>query len=95
MAAYADMEKIANEKGLLFVHLNIRSLINKLDIVRQFLIDTNIDCLCLTETWLWDVITNNLVEIDGYKLVRADRHNTSQFTRGGGICMFIKDIYTL
>lgn len=64
---YIDAEKIANEKGLLFVHLNVRSLINKLDIVRHFLLDTNRDCLCLMETWLRDVISDNLIGITVYR----------------------------
>lgn len=92
MAAYVEVDKIANEKAMLFVKLHIRSLINQLEIVKHFLINTGTDCMYLTETWLCEVIPNNLIGIDGYKLVRLDRPNTAQFTRGGGVCMFVKTL---
>lgn len=55
-------------KGHKIVHLNIRSLMNKVDLIRHLLVNNGIVCLCLSETWLRD-----LIYIDGYKVHRADR----------------------
>lgn len=73
------------------VHLNVRSLINKIDLIRLLLISGKIDILSLSETWLKKVIPNALIDIDGYKLHRVDRYNQGIQTRGGGICVYIKE----
>lgn len=83
-------------KGLVIVHLNVRSLINKVDIIRYLISDSDIDCLCLTETWLRDIISDNLIHIEGYKLWRIDREvkdKNGKVIRGGGICIYLKDKY--
>lgn len=61
---------------------------NKIELVRQLLSDGSIDCLCLSETWLQKLIANDLVSVNGYKLLRKDR-----ITKGGGICCYVKYKY--
>ena len=39
-------------KGLHFIHGNIRSMFNKFDQLKQYLLDSNITFLGLSETWL-------------------------------------------
>lgn len=77
----------------MIVHLNIRSLINKIDLIRLLLADRNIDCLCLTETWLKPIITNDLLCIQGYNCLRVDRNRSAGSNRGGGICVYLREDY--
>lgn len=76
---------------MLIIHLNIRSLVNKIDLIRQILVGSTIDCLCLTETWLREIITNDLISVKGYVLWRVDRDTCGESKKGGGICVYIKD----
>lgn len=69
------------------IHLNIRSLVNKIELVRQILLNRKIDCFCISETWLNDLITDDLIQVDGYNLWRKDR-----LSRGGGICCYVNEM---
>ena len=73
--------------GLRLAHLNVRSLLPKLEQVRVLLIDNNFDILVLTETWLHSDIEQH-VEFDGYRVVRCDR-----VERGGGVAIILRDAY--
>ena len=55
------------------------------------------DVLCISETWLHDLINDNDVFIDNYVIIRKDRPKTMNKKRGGGVCVYIlKSIpYTL
>ena len=44
------------------------------------------DIVGITETWLRPHIVTRAVEIPGYSLIRADRHDR----RGGGVAFYIK-----
>ena len=48
---------------------------------------SNIDIMCITETWLHNNISNHEITIQGYKLVRKDRTTK----RGGGIIASIRN----
>ena len=41
--------------------------------------------ICISETWLKSIKSDNLVEVRGYNLVRADR-----ISDAGGVAMFVK-----
>ena len=58
-------------KGLHYVHGNI-CLFNKFSQIKQYLLDSNIACLGLSETWLKSNIPNNMLHIPGYQLARLD-----------------------
>ena len=45
------------------------------------------DFICLSETYLDSTITDSLLEIDGYNLVRADHPNN---IKRGGVCIYYK-----
>ena len=79
--------KDLNLKGLTIFHLNIRSLLYKLDQVKPMLMQANIHIMCITETWLNNNISNHELTIQGYKLVRKDRTTK----RGGGIIAYIRN----
>ena len=71
---------------LSFVHLNVRSIRNKLDIISSEL--SNYDILCFTETHLNPHINNSEITIESHpNIIRNDR--TTNY--GGGICIFTKN----
>ena len=53
--------------------------------LREFLFETKLEVLTLSETWLNTTITNAEFVIEGYTLFRQDRLNK----RGGGVCAYI------
>ena len=69
-----------------FAHLNCRSLVPSLADVRVILNQRDLDILALTETWLSDVVCDDVVRIAGYRFVRRDRGG-----RGGGVGMYVRD----
>ena len=46
------------------------------------------DCICLSETYLDSSVSDSLLKIDGYNLVRADHPND---TKRGGVCIYYKE----
>ena len=76
---------------------NVRSLRNKIDELEAL---TRYDyqyrecCyMCFSETWLSECDTDNSVSISGFNIVRGDRTDASQKSRGGGVCMYINERY--
>ncbi|KAI3368067.1 hypothetical protein L3Q82_026889, partial [Scortum barcoo] len=72
---------------------NVRSLDNKLDLLRLRLGASremrNCAVLCLTETWLNDNMPDPAFQLDGRLLFRADRNQQSGKARGGGLCVYV------
>ena len=66
-------------------HLNIRSLIPKLDEVSVLVNKHNIDILCLNETWLDHNTPTDSISIPGYCLHRTDRNR-----HGGGTAIYVR-----
>lgn len=67
-------------------HLNVRSLVPKFNILKNYLSVNGFDILALTETWLTHVVDDNELHINNFKLVRRDRG----YGRGGGILLYIR-----
>lgn len=67
-------------------HLNIRSVVPKFVAFKNFLIHSNIDVFCLSETWLSNAVSNDSIYIEGYTLLRVDRLH-----RGGGIALYLRN----
>ena len=82
-----------NEKGIHLMHLNIRSLFckNKFDMFKQQMSYSNIDVICISETWLREGLTSNILDIPGFRLLRMDRNwsENNMIKKGGGLCMYI------
>ena len=78
-------DNISAYRGLLFLGLNIRSLLPKLSEVKLLVLKTNASVLCLSETWLDHSITDSEISIPSYSIVRKDRDR-----HGGGVCLYIK-----
>ena len=63
------------------------SLVPKIDEVRIVANSVNPDFISVTETWLQNHVHSNIVELNGYNIVRKDR----QAGTHGGICLYIRD----
>lgn len=71
--------------------LNVRSVKNKAMIVKDYVVDNDIDIMALTETWLRPGNTND-VEVGtlcptGYRFLHVPRSHS----RGGGVGVLFKD----
>lgn len=83
--SYDTPESFKCRKGLGFCHLNVRSLVGKIDMVRIWALSTNADVFVLSETWLNKSISDMDVTIGGYNLFRRDRPK-----KGGGVVIYVK-----
>lgn len=70
-------------------HINIRSILPKIDQINRLLTDSNLDYLCVTESWLNPSTPTDLINIPGFKCYRRDRDQG----RGGSVLLYIKDIF--
>jgi len=87
--AYIDLN-CKLQKGFKVVHLNIQSIVNKLDYVEILLHSNNIDVFCVSETWTTTDIDDSQLKIDGYDFFRLDRSNEK--THGGDRVMcYVKE----
>jgi hypothetical protein len=66
-----------------------RSLISKIDELSATVKSYASDIVVVTETWLSSNVPNSAIDISGYSLLRHDR---SDGRRGGGVCVFVKDM---
>jgi len=74
-------------RGLLGAHLNIRSIISKTEQLTHLLANSNLDFLCISETWLQHSTPINVFTMNGFQCFRRDRTGG----RGGGVLMYVKD----
>ena len=88
-----SINKFVNHKGLLTTHLNARSIWNKIDLIRNTFINKNVDIITFSETWLTSKMPNEMIDIEGYTIVRNDRNwhedQITQITKkGGGVYLY-------
>lgn len=72
-------------KGLHIMHLNVRSLLPKLDEIRMMVCNRQVSVMCFTETWLDESVSDTEIEIENFVVLRNDRNRN-----GGGVCVYIK-----
>ena len=80
-----NMYHMFNSRGLHFIHLNVRSLLPKLDELTQLAGKTRPACIGLSETWLDSSVMDSEISIPGYVLRRRDRNR-----QGGGVCVYVR-----
>lgn len=73
-------------KGILGRHLNIRSILSKTEQINHLLLNSNLDYLCLSETWLYKNTPSAALNMPGYNMFRRDR----EAAKGGGVMIYIK-----
>ena len=87
------MDKLS-QKGLSIVFWNVRSLVNKVDSVRESIRAAKPDLVCITETWLHAGTPDSLFSIPEYSFNRADRlvlTAEGRTKKGGGIGIYIHE----
>ena len=83
-----NLSEATNQRGLKFLHQNIRSLRGKLAELNILISQCpNLHILAFTETWLNDSITDGEVSLPGYSIYRSDRDDGL----GGGIAVYVKE----
>ena len=86
-------DKLKN-KGIDLVHLNIRSLFckNKFDMFKQQLMNSNVNVIGISETWLKKELPSDIISIDGFNVIKNHRNwlERGKTKKGGGVCIYIK-----
>lgn len=62
-------------------------MLSKYKQLEKLLMDSYLDFLCLSETWLTKTFPSASLAMPGYKYFRQDRKNG----RGGGLLIYVKD----
>lgn len=70
--------------GLYIIHVNIRSLLPKIDQLRAWLEYNKPSIITISETWLSTNISDSDISLNNYTLYRADRGS-----RGGGVATYV------
>ena len=84
---YVCSDNYHKSKGLSIIHLNVRSIIGKMFLIKLICDIYKPDFLCLTESWLNSSHTNIEIAINNNRIHRKDRINDR---RGGGIIVYEK-----
>lgn len=72
--------------GLNVCHLNVGSIRSKYTVLLQMLNSSKLDIIMISESWLSEGITSQLVCFNGFKIFRNDR-----CSRGGGVCIYVRE----
>ena len=91
-----DVEQNPGPKysSLKFCHWNLNGLMahdsTKASLLQAYVIQHNIDIICLSETFLTSDTQDDdeKIKIDGYNLIRADHPSDS---KKGGVCIYYKE----
>ncbi len=70
---------LISRSDLGFIHMNVRSLLPKMNLVRIWAKNTSADIIVISETWLNKTVLDKAIGIDGHTVNSADRQK-----RGGG-----------
>ena len=84
--SYTDNWKVFNKRGLHFIHLNINSVLSKIDELRIIVNKSKASVIGITESKLDKTVLDGEINIDGYELVRSDRNR-----HGGGVACYIRN----
>ena len=82
---FTSLNSIPNERGFKMAFLNIVSLPKKIDEIRYSMSNKHIGLIGFSETRLDSNISDNVIDLDGYDIVRKDRSRN-----GGGVCIYFR-----
>ena len=88
-----SLRDLGSVPGLKVVHLNVRSLISKMDQLRMDLPKSGIDIFSLSETWLGSQTEDRLTSMPYYNFIRLDRETkrpNGDVKQGGGLGIYYK-----
>lgn len=80
------MNKMQLNKYLKIGHLNVRSLFTGFQNFVDLVIDSKFDIMCVSETWLNQDISADIVHIPNFKFLHKARSS-----RGGGVGLYIRN----
>ena len=80
-----SLNSLPYEKGFKMAFLNIVSLPRKIDEIRYSVCNKYIDLIGFNETRLDLNISDNMIDLNGYDIVRKDRSRN-----GGGVCIYLR-----
>jgi exonuclease III len=78
--------KLNKHQGISIGHLNIRSLLPKVEDIEILLTTSKMDILTISESWLDNSILHHEIAIAGYTAIRKDRNR-----HGGGVMQYIRE----
>ena len=81
-----DNWKVFNERGLHLIHLNINSILSKIDELRVIAKKSRASVIGITESRLDKTVLDEEINIDGYELARSDQNR-----HGGGVACYIRN----
>ena len=73
-------------KGLHLLHLNVNSLLPKIDKLRYIAKLSNATAIGITESKLDNCILDSEIQIDNYQILRCDRNR-----KGGGVACYVRN----
>ena len=74
------------KRGLHFLHLNINSILPKIDELRHIAKVSNVSVIGISESKLDSSVQNSEISIPGYDILRCDRNR-----HGGGVASYIRN----
>ena len=74
------------DRGLHFIHLNIKSLLPKIEKLRYIAKSANADVIGICESKLDASVLDPEKSIDNYKILRCDRNR-----QGGGVACYVRN----
>lgn len=92
LSSFNDLRSL---KGLQLVHLNLCSIVKKIDLFRETVLhNSNINVCCISESWLKPHHDDSFVTMKGYNSFRLDRCRVNahgSFTHVGGLLKYVRD----
>ena len=77
--------------GIHICHINSQSLFRKMDEFRDIFENSEVDVVCVSETWFSQSILDSFVNLKGYKIFRSDRLPSDELHHGGGVAIYVKN----
>ena len=86
--SYTNNWEIFNKRGLHFIHLNINSILSKIDELRLIAQNSKATIIGISESKIDETVLDGEIDIEGFKLERSDRNRQG----GGVVCYISKEI---
>lgn len=83
-------DKGKGEENMSIIYLNARSMLNKMDELKELVNEHKPVVIGIVESWTNEKIFDEEITLKGYNLIRKDRVNINK-SKGGGIVVYIKD----
>lgn len=94
--ALESIDELTNFKGFKIISLNVRSLLPKINLLQLDLASVDIDVFSLNETWLKPNVSDGLLILKDFCLIRSDRsilNSNGDLKPGGGLGIYYKPVY--